>query len=514
MVRVKQEPKVNLPVATPPSPGASPAKRPTPGTVPATATDDLDRSTAARSAATLGLGALPGGATVPPGSPTADDVAANLRSSPAYRQLSASERAAVDKIIAVTEAAGSSVDIQALQRIFASKFWQVADAGARGEMLSLLAQAPHRRVDVYTSHQGRAVDRPTIALAELAERELNGRPALLDLACGGRTLVSHLAELGDTLAKLPANHPVPLRTGLSPSEILGGCILEVNDPGRLAQENVGTCGATSLQLITVRQNPAEYVRLCTGLIGPGTVKMRSGETLRRDKSSISQTPGSCRTPTERLFQSAVMEFGSPANYKVRVRNKALVGDIQSGSMMDRLPAWLRIFLWILVIPGLILTLWPSKAGGLTAWELDRAAEGLSGKRWEILYASMLGLADLSLPKRASTIVNDLLKRHPDGNFANDQVVVAMHWGTGFFSGHFLKLERIDPEGTPNRKIYFHNPWGSMLEASPGDIIDPGEPDVRMVEPAMGIVSMPLDRFEQRVIEVHVQTSEAVPQTNA
>ncbi len=432
--------------------------------------------------------------SAPTGSQTAAQVAHDIRQSNVYANASPTEKAALEAVLQRLTTQGIADDVRALQKVLGSPFWSAASAADRNDMLTLFGQIPLQEVDKLSGAQGHGVRRATVALAEMATRNLHGAPMLLDHAHGGGTLVHELAHLGTGLGSTPASTEILQKTQLSPAMILAGTILEVNDSGRLAQGNVGTCTATTVTIILDEQNPAEYVRLASGILVNGYVKMRNGDKLFREPTAIAPTPGNSRTPSERLLQSAFMEYGDSADYQIRTKGNE-VEDVQVGTVYDELPTWVAVLSWILFLPAIIMKLWPYTHGGMACRQVDKVAEGVFGQDWSQRYSSAEGLWVLHANHSASNQVDWLLKRAPNGDFANDRITVGLDWAS---SAHMLKLEHIDPPGTRPRMVALHNPWGSYPFQSPGDPAFGCPPKTIWVDPERGIIAMPLDEFERRL----------------
>lgn len=480
------------PLEQPTSPPGPASVRGEPAEVRALA-DRLDAERGGSAARVLTGG--PAGSPLRLDPPTTSSTADAIRASAAYSEADPALQAQLEALLVNLTERGNADDLRALLRILAAPCWAQASAEERVAIVTVCAAVPLRALDnvdqtgvSHDWHQGGGQTRPLVALALLAERDLGGRPALLDRAHGGRSLAGELAAL---VATAP-DQTVLTQTGARPAEILGGLILEIADSGRIAQGNVGTCGATTLQLQLVESNPAEYARLCAGLLSAGRVTLRNGDTLTRDGSSIAPTPGNCRTPSERLFQSAVMEYGSPADYQVRRDAHGQIEDVHAGNVLDRLPLWARVLAWIFILPGLIMHFWPLEAGGLTGWEYDRAAQGLFGEDFSQRYsAPALGL---QWPHSGASQLARLAELRPDGDFARQRVGVSVLWNDG---GHFLSLERVEAE-----RVVLHNPWGSAAYGRVGQPVS-GAPDgVVWVDPQRGLIAWPRPDFEKNLSGIY------------
>jgi hypothetical protein len=95
--------------------------------------------------------------------------------------------------------------------------------------------------------------------------------------------------------------------------LLGEVVRNVDAPGRITQGLKGTCAATCVEIHLAERDPAEYARLCAGLVRPeGRVGMRSGDELVRDEDVLVHDEHEFRrSPMSRLFQVACMEYAYP-----------------------------------------------------------------------------------------------------------------------------------------------------------------------------------------------------------
>lgn len=249
------------------------------------------------------------------------------------------------------------------------------------------------------------VGRPTAELA-LQTMLLDGRLTEGKDLKGQGAALDHLA----TLAAQPLVKDVDRRTVVS--EILG----ELENPVRINQHGVGTCGATTAQILLIRQNPAEYVRLMTGLASPaGKATMAGGDTITRVEDwndDSDKNYGGTRTMASRLFQPAVMDYGEP-----------LPGDRYDNSE-DR-AKWGPIPLF----------------SGLMS--LGAICDQLTGKDY--------GTVTLHRFNRDGAW-GDLKTALKDGL---GPVPVAVRWNTsGSAGGHFVQIGKVE-----NGKVFITNPWG-------------------------------------------------------
>jgi hypothetical protein len=140
------------------------------------------------------------------------------------------------------------------------------------------------------------------ALHDLAARELLRRKDAF-----GRPLYMLLHDVADA-PMLKSFADAPGRTIL-----LGELIRNIANPGRITQGLKGTCAATCVEIYLAERDPAEYARLCAGLVTPeGRVKLRNGDELVRDEDVLVVDEHEFRrSPVSRIFQVACMEYSYP-----------------------------------------------------------------------------------------------------------------------------------------------------------------------------------------------------------
>ncbi|MNR86735.1 hypothetical protein D3C72_175910 [compost metagenome] len=116
---------------------------------------------------------------------------------------------------------------------------------------------------------------------------------------GGGTLLANLAALADQ----------KLASGLTRESLVSDLIQEVENPVVINQKDKNTCVATSSVMDLALRNPAEMVRLVSGLASPeGKAKLAGGKTIAREPK-WDQTLGE-RTQSAHLLSEALMELGN------------------------------------------------------------------------------------------------------------------------------------------------------------------------------------------------------------
>ena len=140
------------------------------------------------------------------------------------------------------------------------------------------------------------------ALLHLADLELLTRKDFL-----GRAMFKHLLDIADR-PMFKSFEDAPGRTIL-----LGELIRNIANPGRITQGLKGTCAATCVEIYLAERDPAEYARLCAGLMAPeGRVKLRNGDELSRDEDVLAPDDHEFRrSPISRIFQVSCMEYAHP-----------------------------------------------------------------------------------------------------------------------------------------------------------------------------------------------------------
>lgn len=101
------------------------------------------------------------------------------------------------------------------------------------------------------------------------------------------------------------------RPDLAPyvADVLADMVL----PERIWQGKAPTCTAATMQFELAMRQPAEFSRLMCGLAIDGSVKMAGGGTLETQPGAAlngSLVAGDKRSPTEAVFQAALMEYAN------------------------------------------------------------------------------------------------------------------------------------------------------------------------------------------------------------
>jgi hypothetical protein len=246
-------------------------------------------------------------------------------------------------------------------------------------------------------------------VAELALQKmlLEGKlPGAKDLQ-GGSTTLDHLAKLADT--------NTPLAEGVDRNQLVTDLVQEIATPSSIAQRNRGTCAPTTIAIDLAMNNPAEYVRIASGLASPeGKVTLAGGQELVREEGTAAPD-GTPRSVSQRLMGSAFMEF---SNGKRDYENST------------------------------------GKGAGAWADDLDPL--------FEAVYNRDMSAERLDTPEKRAQAMNTIADELASGQ----NVPVALEWGGGGDAYHKVLVTGTE---TVDGKEYvkYINPWGreERMEAS-------------------------------------------------
>jgi len=284
---------------------------------------------------------------------------------------------------------------------------QLTDITRSANFAKLSASEKAQLLDVFdrTSVSGRA------SLVTLLNRNVNGKPALLDKDAKGGTMLKSLHGIatGTLDGRFASN-------GVTREALLASVMQEAGQPGQINQSNRGTCTVTSMQYLLCDTNPAEYVRLMQGLLSPeGKVKMRNGDTLTRVGDSIAPDSATDRSASERVFQSAMMDYANGSENYSNVTDKSTLK---------------------------ILGIKVSDHSGLSKGPQEKGLQALFGRNFKVYTGSW------NFKDDAQDILNKLKERSPTDTF------IGMKWGKDKKGGHAVVCTRVE-----NGRVYFRNPWG-------------------------------------------------------
>ncbi|MEB3186936.1 MAG: hypothetical protein VKP72_05800 [bacterium] len=287
----------------------------------------------------------------------------------------------------------------------------------------------------------------TVALERLdrsgaldGQRDPGGKPSLLE----------QLARLATA----------PLAPGLDRGRLMSDLVQQVADPGLIQQGDRGTCTVTTLEYSLARRDPAEYVRLVTGLASPsGRVKTAGGKDLVRVEDSL-QDDRSSRTAASRLFEAAMMDLANG------------VVDYRNGADRHGFGPW---------------TPFP---GGLLSIQVARAATALTGKPHEAVeVVPLLGRVPFT-----NWGIDGLMKGLRETLARHGEAPVMLDWrgqGEKTHSEHMVLVLKIE-----GNRVIFRNPWGNT--GLTGSTTNGKSSPVRTREASGGIESLSLEDFRKRL----------------
>jgi hypothetical protein len=279
-------------------------------------------------------------------------------------------------------------------------------------------------------------------LVTLANRPL--AEGLLNRDSQGGTLLSSLQRI----ATGPLD-PQFAQTGVTRDSLLDSILQEVTEPGQINQGSRGTCAATSMQYMLCVQNPAEYARLMQGLLSPaGSVKLANGDDLHRVTDSIAPDDNTTRSPSERIFQCAMMDYSDNAGIHEDYDNTD-PSDIHRG---------------------------------LSRYEQRRGLEGLFGR-------------DFHLWGPGGYVHRDLIDVLKDG--MPTPTLADLYWkdSAGKDSSHAVVVTRVE-----NDRVYFRNPQGEVTDVPEG--YNYPDPPRRLEDAKNDVESMSFADFHNFVRNVY------------
>lgn len=225
------------------------------------------------------------------------------------------------------------------------------------------------------------------------------------------------------LGQLHALATNPLASGVDRGELVNAVVREVENPVRINQKQMNTCGATTAQILLTRKSPAEYVRVIGGLASPeGTVKAAGGTTLWRAADWQSTNDGD-RSVSSRLLQPPLMQLG-----------QTFPGEIYHNA----------------------------KDIGTVGPFTDSISEGLLGVGAARIFSKLLGspYENHTFLRGTRTENWDRVKDAlADGK---GPIPVDMTWGD---AGHFVQIDRIAAG-----QVHYTNPWGQRERMSEAEFI--------------------------------------------
>jgi hypothetical protein len=100
----------------------------------------------------------------------------------------------------------------------------------------------------------------------------------------------------------------PLAPGIDRADLVATTLRQLADPSAVNQGDKFTCAPAVVQMMLADENPAEYLRLVSGLAGPeGQVTLQNGATITRDANWQSDPT---RSVVDNLMQPALMQYAT------------------------------------------------------------------------------------------------------------------------------------------------------------------------------------------------------------
>lgn len=298
----------------------------------------------------------------------------------------------------------SDVNDPSYTDVEAAKKGLAKDAQAEAAALAKLPAADRAAYEAVRAKLGGS----TLAQRGLQAMLLDGRlPGAQDVR-GGGTLLAHLHGLATQ----------PLDPAVDRNSLVAETVAEVENPVRVNQHGKGTCGATTAQIMLLRQHPAEYVRIIRDLASSaGEARLAGGATLKRP-ADWQATNDLGRSHPSRLFQAAAMDLSVPGVVRYdNTEDKHWLGPIPVGTGMSSGG-----------LAKVLSNLYGSDFGSTTAWRWNR----------EQVWAD----------------TKQRLARG-EGPFPT-----SLTWGDD--GGHWVQVDKV-----ADGRVFFTNPWGveqSMAEA--------------------------------------------------
>lgn len=205
-----------------------------------------------------------------------------------------------------------------------------------------------------------------------------------------------------------------LGEGIDRQQLLSDVVQEIAVPESIAQRTFGTCAPTATEIQLAKDNPAEYVRLISGLASPeGEVTTLGGDVLRVEEGAVGGD--SKRSVSQQLLAPALMELGN--------------GDLEYSNEED----------------GNYDENGERRGAGLSARGVDTLLESLYGRDFAYMNTG-------SAEEREAGV--DFIEEELA---AGRDVLIGVDWGDG---GHKLLVTGVE-ERDGERYFRVINPWGQV-----------------------------------------------------
>ena len=315
---------------------------------------------------------------------------------------------------------------------------------------------------------GTATPEGRTALNGLLDKEVNGKPALLDKAKDGTTALDNLDRFANSnLDKRLTSFGKPE----DKSKVLSGLLQEMNAPAQtINQGDRGTCTVTSMTHRVADKNPGEYSRLVTDLATKGEAKLTNGDTIKPPADGFMEDRGG-RTTSERLLQSALMNYARPGEgYQNWNPGKDGTRGTPDDGFSDPTNPSSRS-----------LDGYPPNGGGLTYDDNMKVLKGLHGKDFN---------------RHTDDLLNRTKKEIDAGR---GPVFTGVAWDGGMHAVEITKVE--------NGRVYYRNPWGpdgvGKTDAADVTGLD-RKPPRRVEDGANGVESMRVEDYNALAKDIIVE----------
>lgn len=316
----------------------------------------------------------------------------------------------------------------------------------QGSTVVAFPEAPNSEGDARTSARGKAAAAQVLANGALEKQSLGkldpeqrqqyadvkaklGDDPVAQLALqkvlfegkltGSRDLLRGEDDVLSGLAKMSTE---PLDKGIDARRLVSDTVQEVACPESISQRDRGTCGGTAVGIQLAREQPAEYVRLVSGLASRGWAKTVSGHLLRR-VDGTQQPDGTDRSTSQRLLSPALMDTADGWHWHYDNKTDYTTSDKQQESM------------------------------GLSPGNVDRLLETVYGKP----FSSMNKIESSQQQQDAWNVVNQQVGQ-------GKSVLAGLQWTDKL--RHKVVVLGVD-KANGQESVVFQNPWGRM-ERMPKD----------------------------------------------
>ncbi|MBO9539259.1 hypothetical protein J7643_01550 [bacterium] len=250
-------------------------------------------------------------------------------------------------------------------------------------------------------------------LKSLTAQDPQGRLALQALLVDGKLTSSRKNHAGDDLlGALDRLAQQPLASGLKRTELISDLVQELAIPSAINQKNKNTCAPATMQILWATKEPAELVRVVSGLASPeGRVRLAGGTEIGRVPGT-ERPDGSSRSASSRLWQAALIELGNGPNATYDNAKD------QNSRGFD----------------------------GLDPIQIGEVLNALTGRKVEKLtiYTHKL---------------DDIISRIDAQTKAGSPVPIGLKWGERDADGEIHGGHMVLATGIQGGRLYFNNPWG-------------------------------------------------------